>query len=308
VTYDNIKAVSGVESAKLSAARRLDMRVFKPYVFLLPSFVFFIGFYYFPFLKTILLSTTITNAAGEIKKFVGISNFIMIFKRPDFYVILKNTARFVPMVALPTLFVSMLLALFANRKVRRVSTAVEVLFSLPMAVASASAAIVWGLMFNPLIGSLNYILGTDIRWLTDEKWAMASVAIVTVWLQLGVNFIFLLTGLRGIPTDVEESAMIDGARGLKKFLYVTLPMISPTLFFVIFYNIMASFQAFGQIRLLTQGGPGISTKVLVYDVYLEAFLNFRFGTAAAESIILFAIMLSVALLQFRFENKGVHYS
>lgn len=292
------------------AVRSNKMRTgwWKPYAFLIPAFVFIFGFYYFPFFKTVYLSTTITNAAGQVKKYVGLYNYTAIFKRSDFIVILKNTARFVPMVAVPSLLCGLLLALLVNRKVSRLSAVSELMYSLPMAIASASAAIVWSLIFNPNIGALNYLLGTNIHWLIDAAWAMPSVAMVTVWLLLGANFIFLLTGLRGVPADINESALIDGVTGIRKFFQITLPMISPTLFFVVFFDMMASFQAFGQIRLLTDGGPGISTKVLVYDVYLEAFMNNRYGTAAAESIILFAIMLCVTLLQFKFENKGVHYS
>ncbi len=279
-----------------------------PFLFILPAVMCFITFSYYPFFKTIFMSTTITDAAGQFKKFVGLSNFLYIFQRPDFLKIMLNTAKFVPAVAISSIAMGLLLALYADKKIKGVSRIYEMLFSIPMAIASASAAIVWGMIFNPSVGALNYILGTNINWLTDANWAFFSVTVVTVWLQMGVNFIFLLTGLRAVPQELKESAMIDGATGVKNFFQVTLPMISPTLFFVIFFNAMASFQAFGQIRLLTQGGPGISTRVMVYDIYLEAFSNYRFGTACAESIILFLIMLTFTIIQFKFENKGVHYS
>ncbi len=279
-----------------------------PYLFLLPALFFFLSFYYAPFLRTIFTSFAVTDATGNFKKMVGLKNFIMIFSRKDFPVILLNTLKFVPMIVIPALVLGLALAMFANRKIPRVSRLVETMFSLPMAIASASAALVWGLIYNPVIGIANYALQTNINWLADANFAMFSVALVTVWLQLGANFIFLLTGLRGVPEDIMESAMIDGANGWRKFFHITLPMISPTLFFVIFWNIMSSFQAFGQIRILTQGGPGIATRVLVYDIYLEAFMNYRFGSACAESLILFAMMLTIALIQFRFERKGVHYA
>ena len=279
-----------------------------PYLFLFPVLFFFVAFYYYPFIRTIFTSFTVTDAAGLFKKFVGFKNFEMILKRKDFLPILLNTVRFVPMVALPTLLIGLLLALFASRPIPRVSRVMEVMFSLPMAIASASAALVWAVIYNPVIGVANYALHTQISWLTSDRYAMFSVSLVTVWLQIGTNFIFLLTALRGVPEELLESAMIDGATGYKKFVHVTLPMISPTLFFIIFLDIMSSFQAFGQIRILTQGGPGIATRVLVYDIYLEAFMNYRFGSASAESMILFGMMLVVTLLQFRFENKGVHYA
>ena len=278
-----------------------------PYLFLLPALLSFSIFVFYPFLKTIYLSGTITNASGQVKKVVGLQNFQNILSSADFWTTLKNTFVFVPMVVIPSITLGLILALMASKK-RRGSAIYEVLFSLPMAIASAAASIVWKYLFNPNIGPLNYFLGTNINWLTDKKWALFSVALVTVWLQLGINFIFLVTGLRGIPNDIIESAMIDGANAFQKFFKITLPMLSPTLFFVIFYNMMSSFQSFGQIRMLTQGGPGISTTVLVYSIYQEAFMNYRFGTAAAQSIILFIIMFAVTLIQFRFEDKGVHYS
>jgi len=279
-----------------------------PYLFLLPVLVFFFAFYYYPFFRTIYTSLTVTDAAGQIKKFVGFKNFRMIFSRREFTTILGNTFRFVPMIALPSLLCGLLLALLANRRLPRVSRAVETMFSLPMAIASASAALVWAIIYNPVIGVANYLLGMNINWLTDDRYAMLSVAVVTVWLQTGSNFIFLLTALRGVPEELLESVRIDGANAWREFWHISLPMISPTLFFVIFMDIMGSFQAFGQIRILTQGGPGIATRVLVYDIYLEAFMNYRFGSACAESIILFGLMLAVTLFQFRFENRGVHYA
>lgn len=279
-----------------------------PYLSILPAMLFFIFFSYYPFIKTILISTTITDAAGQFKKFVGFDNFIYLVTRDDFSKIILNTIKFVPAVALSSIVMGLCLALYADEKIERYSRIYEMLFSMPMAIASASAAIVWSMIFNPSIGALNHIFSTNISWLTDPNWAFFSVTLVTVWLQMAVNFIFLLTGLRAVPQELKEAAMIDGATGIKKFIKVTLPMISPTLFFVIFFNAMASFQAFGQIRLLTQGGPGLTTRVLVYDIYLEAFMNFRFGTACAESILLFLVMLAFTLIQFKFENKGVHYS
>jgi sn-glycerol 3-phosphate transport system permease protein len=278
-----------------------------PYIFLIPSFIIFTLFSYYPFIKTIIMSTAITNNRGEMKKFIGFQNYINIFTNTEFTDIMSTTFKFMLMVFLPTLIIGMVMALLTEKRNGFVTTVSEVLFSLPMAIASASAAIVWRLAFNPIAGSLNYLLGTNINWLTDKNWALFSVTLVTVWLQSGFTYIFVVTALRGVPPDMVESAMLDGAGAWKVFLKIKLPMISPTLFFVVFFNMMASFQSFGQIRLLTQGGPGSSTTVLVYKVYEEAFTNKRYGSSGAMSVVLFLIMLTVTLLQFRFEKKGVFY-
>jgi len=290
--------------APLHARRRRGK--IAPYLFLAPSLLIFALFSYFPFFKTIYMSGTITNNRGLIKKFIGLQNYVNLFRSIDFRNTLLTTFKFMPMIFFPTLIIGMVLALLAEKK-RNVVPAAEVLFSLPMAVSSAAAAIIWRMTFNPAAGALNYILGTHINWLTDVNWALFSVAVVTVWLQCGFTFIFIVTGLRGIAPELCESALIDGSGWFTTFWKIKLPLISPTLFFVIFFNIAASFQAFGQIRLLTQGGPGTSTQVLVYQVYNEAFMNKRYGSAGAMSVVLFAIMLIITLIQFRFEKKGVFY-
>jgi len=284
----------------------MSRRKIAPYIFLAPSLLVFALFSYFPFLKTIFMSLTITNNRGQIKKFIGIENYISIFSSKDFISTLLTTLKFIPMIFFPTLLIGLALALLAEKK-QNLIPAAEVMFSLPVAVASASAAIIWLMVFNSASGALNYILGTHINWLTDTKWALTAVAIVTVWLQCGFTFIFIVTGLRGVSPELYESVKIDGGGWFTTFWNIKLPLISPTLFFVIFFNISASFQTFGQIRLLTLGGPGISTTVLVYRIYNEAFMNKRYGSAGAMSVVLFAAMLIITLIQFRFEKKGVFY-
>ena len=279
-----------------------------PLLFIAPALSFFIMFSYYPFIKTIITSFTITDAAGQFRAWVGLFNYRYMLGRAEFGTIVWNTLKFVPAVAISSIVCGFILALYADEKVKGYSRVYELFFSMPLAIASASAAIIWRQIFHPTIGALNYVLGTNINWLSDPNWAFFAVTVVTVWIQMAINFIFLMTGLRAVPQDLKEAAMLDGATGLKKFTKITLPLISPTLFFVIFFNAMASFQAFGQIRLLTMGGPGISTRVMVYDIYLEAFMNFRFGSACAESIMLFFIMLTFTLIQFAFEDRGVHYS
>ncbi|MDR1569108.1 MAG: sugar ABC transporter permease [Oscillospiraceae bacterium] len=279
-----------------------------PYLFLAPSLLVFAMFYYFPFIKTIVMSGYITNNRGILKKFVGFANYLNLFRSPDFKQSLLVTLRFMPMVFIPTLILGMLMALIAEKRVKYLSPVTEVLFSLPMAVASASAAIVWRMAFHPSVGVLNYVLGTQFQWLTDKNTALFSVALVTVWLQVGFTFIFLVTGLRCVPAELIESASLDGCGALRQIVHIKLPMISPTLFFVIFFNLIASFQSFGQVRLLTQGGPGTTTLTLGYIIYLEAFQNKRYGSAAAMSMLLFLLLLSITLMQFRFERKGVFYN
>ncbi len=277
------------------------------YLYLIPCFLGFLIFTFYPFIKTIFLSFNVTNTNGEAAGFVGMDNYIELFSSSDFIDSILTTFKFVVITAIPAIIIGLALAILANKKLKG-SKVYEVMFAMPMAVSSAAAAIIWMLLYHPSIGILNYILKAQIGWLTDEKIALFSVALVTVWLNIGLNFIFILTGLKNIPDELNESAQIDGAKWGRKFFRLTIPLISPTLFFVVFINMVNSFQAFGQVKLLTLGGPANATNVLVYEIYREAFLNNRFETACAESIILFFIILIITLIQLKFEKKGVYYS
>ncbi|CUQ22975.1 sn-glycerol-3-phosphate transport system permease protein ugpA [Turicibacter sanguinis] len=278
----------------------------EPFLYLTPAFAVFMVFVFYPFVKTIILSLSQTNLRGEIKSFVGVENFIELFQSPEFYNSVIVTFKFVLLVATPSVIIGFVLALLANNKLKG-NRIYELMFSLPMAIASAPAAAIWTMIFHPTNGVLNFVLGQEVGWLTDPRYALISVAVVTTWLNLGLNFIFLTTGLRNIPTELLESSAIDGANFLHKLKNIIIPMVSPQMFLVIFMNLINAFQAFGQIKLLTQGGPGDSTNVLVHSIYREAFFNGRFETACTQALVLFVIMMIVTLLQFKFEKKGVHY-
>ena len=278
----------------------------EPFLYLTPAFAVFMVFVFYPFVKTIILSLSQTNLRGEIKSFVGLENFIELFQSPEFYSSIIVTFKFVFLVATPSVIIGFVLALLANNKLKG-NRIYELMFSLPMASASAPAAAIWTMIFHPTNGVLNFVLGQEIGWLTDPRYALISVAVVTTWLNLGLNFIFLTTGLRNIPTELLESSAIDGANFFHKLKNIIIPMVSPQMFLVIFMNLINAFQAFGQIKLLTQGGPGDSTNVLVHSIYREAFFNGRFETACTQALVLFVIMMIVTLLQFKFEKKGVHY-
>jgi sn-glycerol 3-phosphate transport system permease protein len=290
-------------------ARRLSLSV-TPYLLLLPCMFIFIVFVFYPFSKTIIYSFALTNSRGVPVEWVGLENYVRLLTNPRFLESLKLTLIFAPMVGLPTLIISYFLAALANEKSRHknISRTYETMFSLPMAIASAPAAAIWFMILSSgRNGLMNHILGTDIRWLLDGRYALFSVALVTVWLNLGTSFIFLLTGFRNVPEEIIESARIDGAGYFRRLFRIITPIASPQIFFVVFLNIIISFQAFAQIRLLTQGGPSYATNVLVYTIYQAAIRDSRFETAFAQSIVLFVIILILTILQFRTEKRTVHY-
>ena len=281
-----------------------------PYLFLLPCIVIFGIFVFYPFAKTVIYSFALTNSRGVPVEWVGLENYLNLITGPRFPESLKLTLIFAPLVGFPTLIIAYFLAAMANEKNsgKGISQVYETMFSLPMAVASAPAAAIWFMILSSgRNGILNHLLGTEIRWLLDDRYALMSVAMVTVWLNLGTSFIFLLTGFRNVSEEIIESSRIDGAGYFLRLFRIITPIASPQIFFVVFLNIIISFQAFAQIRLLTQGGPSYATNVLVYTIYQSAIRDSRFETAFAQSIVLFIIILILTILQFRAEKRMVHY-
>jgi sn-glycerol 3-phosphate transport system permease protein len=185
------------------------------------------------------------------------------------------------------------------------------IFSLTIAVSGATAALIFSYLYNPSLGWLNYLLGfigiDPVPWLIDARFALPAVAFTTVWLQIGLNTVILLAGMQGISEELYESAMIDGATSWSKFRHITLPLLSPTLFFLLIVDTLAAFQTFTQIHVMTSGGPLDSTNVLVYSIYREFYFNGKYGYAAAQSIMLFIIILALTIIQFGVVEKRVHY-
>lgn len=278
----------------------------EPYFYIIPCLVIFIGFTYFPFFKTIYLSLFNTNAQGEMSSFAGLSNYIDLFKSSSFINSVIVTFKYVIVTTIPSILIGLVLALVCDNKLK-FKGLFSTMYAMPMAVSSASAAIIWMLLFNPSIGFINFLLKRSIGWLTSPFWGFIAVSIVGIWLNSCINFIFITSGLKNIPKELVESASIDGANYFQRLKNIILPCLSPTLFFVLIINIINGFQTFGQINIMTLGGPGEATNVLVYSIYRDAFFNSRFGAASAESIILFLLMLVITLIQFRYEDKKVFY-
>ena len=278
-----------------------------PYGYLLPCMAVFAVFLFYPFFKTIYLSLYKTNKMGEAKLFVGLGNYTELLSSASFRNSLKVTLIFVVIVVLGSTLLGLIAAVLCNKAfpgIRFFSTA----YALPMAIASSSAAMIFQIMLHPSVGIVNKLLGLDINWLNDPKTALYCVAILTAWLNSGINFLYFSAGLGNIDETIYERASVDGASGVQQFFTLTLPGLSPIMFYTLVVNIIQAFQSFGQIKILTEGGPNESTNVIVYSIYRDAFFNYRFGSAAAQSVILFFIVMLITLVMFRIEKKGVKYS
>jgi sn-glycerol 3-phosphate transport system permease protein len=282
------------------------MSILEPYLFVLPACACFAMFMYYPFFKTIYLSLFITNKMGNARIFKGFGNYTKLFASPIFHTVLINTFVLAIIVIVFSLLIGFLIANLANVKGRAFKI-FTYFYSLPLAVSSASMALVFKKMFAPATGLPSRLLGININFFTDPKYALATIGVLTVWLNLGVNFIFINAGLQNVPPELYESAEIDGANGFKKMTAITLPSISPILFFMLIMDIISAFQSFAQVNVITEGGPGDATNVMVYNIYRDAFFNFKFGYAAAQSVILFLIILLITLIQFKYEKKLVNY-
>ena len=277
-----------------------------PYFYLVPSMLIFAVFLFYPFFKTIYLSLYKTNKMGEAKLFVGLENYKALLSPPSFHNSLKVTLIFVSVVVIGSMLLGLVAAVLCNKAfpgIRFFSTA----YALPMAIASSSAAMIFQIMLHPAVGIVNKLLNLDINWLNDPKTALWCVAILTAWLNSGINFLYFSAGLGNIDETIYERASVDGASGIQQFFSLTLPGLSPIMFYTLVVNIIQAFQSFGQIKILTEGGPNESTNVIVYSIYRDAFFNYRFGSAAAQSVILFLIVMVITLIMFRMEKKGVKY-
>lgn len=276
------------------------------YLYLVPSLLIFAVFLFYPFFKTLYLSLFMTNKMGQAKLFVGLQNYTDLLRSASFLNSLKVTLIFVVIVVFGSLVLGLTAAVLCNRAfpgIRAFSTA----YALPMAIASSSAAMIFKIMLHPAVGIVNKLLGLDINWLNDPATALYCVAILTAWLNSGINFLYFSAGLGNIDETIYERASVDGASGVQQFFSLTLPGLSPIMFYTLVVNIIQAFQSFGQIKLLTEGGPSESTNVIVYSIYRDAFFNYRFGNASAQSVILFVIIMLITLVMFRLEKKGVSY-
>ncbi|WP_186580671.1 carbohydrate ABC transporter permease [Aquibacillus kalidii] len=279
-------------------------------LYLLPSLILFSVFLFYPMGKTLYLSFFLTDRQGEANVFVGLENYLYLLESEAFLKSIKATILFV-LYTVPTgIIISLFLALLANEKLKGIGF-FRTIFASTMGISVAASSVVWLFLFHPSVGFLNKIIaslgGQGVDWLLDPKWALLSVSITTIWMNIGFTFLIILGGIQNIDEHLYESAKIDGAGYFYQLRRITIPMLSPTLFFVITVSLINAFQTFGQVDILTQGGPSESTNLIVYSIYREAFVNYQFGTASAQSIFLFLCILVVTILQFKFGEKKVHY-
>lgn len=275
------------------------------YGLLVPSILFFIVFSFIPFIRSIVYSMSITDMFGSPKKWVGFQNYTRLMSKPEFWRMIRITFSFAGMVGFGTFFLAMFFAMLATEQ-RRGSKIYQVMFAIPMAIASVPASSVFIFLLSSN-GIVNRLLGISVDWFSNVGTSLVAVALVTIWSHTGSSFIYLLVGFRNVPTELNESALIDGAGWFTRMFRITIPLASPQIFFVVFLNILNSFKAFSFFKLLTGTGVGGSTDVVIYEVYKQAFIHNRYETSFVYATILFILIFLFTRIQFIVEKKVVFY-
>ena len=278
-------------------------------LFSLPSLIIAFIFSIYPLIKTFIYAFSFTDEKGKIVEFAGFENFIELFTDPSFYLSILATFKFAVITVFFSITIALFLAILCNEKIKGIGF-FRTIFSSSLGVSiSASASIVL-FMFHPSLGVINEIIkffgGVPLNWLTDSKYALITVAISTIWMNIGFGFLVLTAGLQNISTDIDESCAIDGASYFNKLFKITLPLLSPSIFYLTITTTLKAFQGFGQVDILTGGGPNNGTNFLVYSIYKTAFSSYRFDYASVQGVILLIIIISIMLFKSKLEKK-VHY-
>ncbi len=273
-------------------------------VFIAPALIGTFVFIIIPVICSFGLSFTKWDLLNPIE-FVGLDNYAGIFTEPLFYKILLNTIVFAISTSIFGVIIPLILAAILNTKIRG-SEFYKTAYFLPFITPMIVIGVIWEWIFDPNIGLLNKFLHLHINWLYDPHFAMPALILVSVWKLIGYNMVIFLSALSGISQSMFEAAKIDGANEFQTFKNVTIPLLSPTIFFVVIITAISSFQIFDLIYLMTEGGPLDSTNVLVYAIYKNAFEYFNIGKASAIAYVLFVIILVLTLAQWKLRKKLVY--
>ena len=242
------------------------------------------------------------NPLNQTYNWLGIDNYIRMFSYPTFWQSMINTILFCVVVVTFRVILGLAIAYALNSKMTKHKTFFRTVFYMPTVTPLVAVAYVWMIMYNPQFGLIDKIFGFDINWLYDSKFALPSLMIMTIWKDFGYAVILFLSGLLSLPSDSYESASIDGANAWQTFRYITLPLLKPTMLFVVVTSIISYLQAYVPVLVMTKGGPGTSTYLSSYLVYDQAFKQYNFGYASAIS--LFILVLTAIFTAISFKVTG----
>lgn len=284
---------------------------FLPYLLVFPSVAVIIVFLVVPFVQAVVQSFYHASPFGGSSTFVGLRQYRLLFSSPDYAKSFLTTFYFALLVIVGGLSFSLFIAVLVTRKVRGLAV-YQIAFIWTYALSPAVAGIIWALLFDPAVGLGTYLIsrltGFSINYTIQGASALLIVAAASIWNMLGYNICFYIAGLQNVPRELEEAARVDGAGPWRTFWRITFPMLSPTTAFLVFVNtIYAFFQVFGLIDIMTKGGPGGATEILVYKLYRDAFIRARYNYASAQSVVLFVIVAATALFQLWVSTRRAVY-
>lgn len=279
--------------------------------FLAPSAGSFLLFVLAPTVGVIGLSFFSWNLLSD-GRFIGLDNFVRLFSDSRLLEVYKSTTFMAVSILAANIIIGLLLAvLLETRMPRWVRAFFRLSFLFPFVVSSSAVALIWRFLFNKDLGLINYwlgLIGIDrIDWLGSSAWAPVAVIIVSSWKTLGFSILVYVAGLQSIPHEIKEAAIVDGTNAWQRFWRITLPLLSPTVFFLVVINTINAFQIFAEPRVLTQGGPGDSSRTVVQYIYDTAFQSFDLGYASTVGLTLMAVLIVLTLIQFRVSRRWTHY-
>lgn len=285
--------------------------------FLLPSLIGMLIFSVLPLIISGLISFTDWNGLAALtapgffqEHFIGLENYKKILSSAEFWRTLGNTAEYI-ILYIPLMLAASLLVATLLSQTRRGIGFFRVVYYIPVLTSWVAASLIWKTVLSPQYGALNGILSIfgiqGPGWLTDEKWAMPAIVLVSVWKDMDFFGLILLSGVVGINKTYYEAADLDGANGWVKFIRITLPLLTPSIFYVLIVGMINAFQLFPQIMIMTGGGPNGATQVMVERIYNYGFRYYRMGYASAFSWILFAIIMVFTAIQMKGQERWVHY-
>ena len=282
------------------------------YIYLAPTLIILAIFVYWPVFTSFRLSLNRIAPFGSQMIYVGFENYSKLLSDPDYWNSILVTLIFTAGIVTVGITLAILVAMALAQPVKYLSGLHRLLIFVPVIISSAVAGVLFNWLYHPVVGYLNYWLtfvGIEgPNWLNDKEWALIAVMIAALWRQLGFNVIIALAGLQNIDLIYYDAAKVDGANPWHRFRNITLPFLSPTLFFLLIINIIVSLQTFAEIHVLTQGGPGQATNTLLYSIFSDAFVGTpQRGIASAQAYLLAIIIIIFTLFQFRGLRRRVHY-
>lgn len=291
-------------------SRTSDRKAIEPYFMILPAMIFLLTFSVYPLLNLIYLSFTNWRIITPNFKYVGFDNYISLFSNRDFMQALVNTGTYTLAMVVLLIVLSLIAAVWLNRSTPLDRFVQSTIFT-PHIISLVSVSMVWMWLMDSRVGFLNVVLNIfgfpALKWLDSSKTAMLSIIIVSTWKSVGYYTLILIASLKSIPDSIYEAAALDNAGKFRVFYKITLPMLSPQLFFLLVVITMGSFKVFDTVRIMTSGGPAGSTQVMATFIYEQAFNNMRTGYASAAGTVLLVILLSMTALYFKALSKRIHY-